>query len=425
MPIRLIAGWLAITAVTSISATAARADVPQLPYKAYVTVDDVYVRSGPGQSYYPTTKLSKGDLVEVYRHDPGGWYAIRPVEGSYSWVSSRFIELKDDNLALVTDENVAARVGSAFSDIRDVIQVRLHRGEVVELLPEDRRASPASLATEERWVRIAPPSGEFRWILGRFLDPEYPADGLSNPDESGSVATAQEAGDVDASTIGEQAGPVAPDSSVPRRLSSTGFMEEIEALELELSVMVVEEPSVWSFEDLRRRAESLLTQAENAVERGHARVLLGKIERFDDIRGRFHDIASAQKEAELASRLLSGVSRTEEPAEDTATPADTAAQSTLARTEPRTVRGAGIERRYDGTGVLTEVRAAKLGAPRFALVDENGGVRSYVTPAPGVNLRRYLGREVGITGSRTYSAEQKARHLMARHVNLLDGPQMR
>ena len=64
---------------------------PAFPYKTFVAADDVYVRSGPGQNYYPTDKLKRGDEVEVYRHDPGGWCAIRPVPGSFAWVSGRFL----------------------------------------------------------------------------------------------------------------------------------------------------------------------------------------------------------------------------------------------------------------------------------------------------------------------------------------------
>ena len=37
-------------------------------------------------------KLKRGAEVEVYRHDPGGWCAIRPVEGSFSWVSARYVK---------------------------------------------------------------------------------------------------------------------------------------------------------------------------------------------------------------------------------------------------------------------------------------------------------------------------------------------
>ena len=132
------------------------------PYRAYVVTDDVYVRSGPGQSYYPTCKLKAGHVVEVYRHDPGGWYAIRPVDGSFSWVSGRYLDLGEDNLATVKGERVAARVGSRFSPIRDVIQVRLARGEVVELA--DRQSAERGPA-EKTWYKIAPPSGE-KYTLG-------------------------------------------------------------------------------------------------------------------------------------------------------------------------------------------------------------------------------------------------------------------
>ena len=45
------------------------------PYKAYATADEVEVRSGPGEDFYPTDKLQKGETVEVYRRDAGGWCA--------------------------------------------------------------------------------------------------------------------------------------------------------------------------------------------------------------------------------------------------------------------------------------------------------------------------------------------------------------
>ena len=144
------------------------------PYKTCVAADEVYVRSGPGQNYYPTDKLRRGQEVEVYRHDPGGWCAIRPVDGSFSWVSGRFLKPTDHNLAVVAEEGVSARVGSRFSDIREVVQVRLRKGEVVEILegpPQGGRGS-------QGWFKIAPPSGEFRWVAAKYLDASYPRDGL-------------------------------------------------------------------------------------------------------------------------------------------------------------------------------------------------------------------------------------------------------
>ena len=64
-----------------------------------------------------------------------------------------------------------------MNETRDVIQVRLHKGEVVEVL-EPRRNAAANPPTA--WYKIAPPAGEFRWISGRFVDPDYDRDGVRN-----------------------------------------------------------------------------------------------------------------------------------------------------------------------------------------------------------------------------------------------------
>ena len=42
-----------------------------------------------------------------------------------------------------------------------------------------------------------------------------------------------------------------------------------------------------------------------------------------------------------------------------------------------------------------------------------------------MNLRYYLGREVGINGTRGYMPEQQTAHLMAQHINVLDGTTLR
>jgi hypothetical protein len=84
-----------------------------------------------------------------------------------------------------------------------------------------------------------------------------------------------------------------------------------------------------------------------------------------------------------------------------------------------------LQERFDGAGELIRVVSPKLGAPRYALVDALGEVRCYVTPAPGVNLRYYLGRQVGVTGTRGYMPEQRARHVMAQHVSMLGSRRLR
>ena len=74
------------------------------PYKAVVVSDQLYVRSGPGQEYYPTGRLRRGQEVEVFRHEQTGWCAIRPPKGSFAWISGRSLNLKANGLAVVVEE---------------------------------------------------------------------------------------------------------------------------------------------------------------------------------------------------------------------------------------------------------------------------------------------------------------------------------
>jgi SH3-like domain-containing protein len=381
---RLLVVFVGLIILTASTAIAEQA----FPYKAYVSADDVEVRSGPGEDFYPTDKLQKGEMVEVYRRDAGGWCAIRPPEGSFSWISGRVLKLQDGNLAVVKEDDVASRVGSSLSNVRDVIQVRMHKGEAVELLD----SKEASGGKSQIWYKIAPPSGEFRWISEKFLTKERPRDGLRS------------AGSAD-STLGQDSSrdrletqSDARSSGTDDKISSEQFQSELDRIDLELSMMVVEEPTVWSFDAMRIRGETLLDRAGTAADRGKARLLLNKIARFEDIKQRYDSIAALREQNAVSNRFLAGLQRTMEKAAAMADP----------------------DGQFDGVGQLQQVFSPKVGAPRFALVDEAGNVRYYVTPAPGVNLQNYVGRQVGITGTRGYMPEQRAQHITARHISSLE-----
>jgi SH3-like domain-containing protein len=388
------------------------------PYKTYVIADDVYLRSGPGQNYYPTNKLKRGQEIEVYRHDPGGWCAIRPVEGSFTWVSGRYLKLTEKNLAVITEDGVAARVGSRFSDVRDVVQVRLQKGETVEILEPPARGAGFN---DNAWFKIAPPSGEFRWVSAKYLSTEYPSDGVGR--RSGTHSPTRPDGDsVDASAgappprdagLGDAA--MADDSlrgrsARSRAITSEEFQAELDRVDLELSVMIIEPPATWAFDSMRERANVLLDQAQTAVERGRARVLANKIARFDDIKQRQDAVLAMRDQTDRSSRVLARLRPRD---------ADT---NSVAGDDHRRAATLEVDGRFDGVGQLTQVVSPKVGSPRYALVDRSGSVRCYVTPAPGVNLQNYVGRQVGINGTRGYMPEQRAGHIMARHVTPLESP---
>ena len=245
------------------------------PYVAYVNSTDVYVRSGPGRDYYPTDKLQKGERVEVYRHDPGGWFAIRPPRGSFSWVSSRHLDSLDDELAVVNSERVVARVGSVFSDVRDVIQVRLERDEKIELAEPPTGDSP--------WCKIAPPAGEFRWVFAKYVDRDLPADLAEDEREAG--AGWREDGRARLTGADDDKRGARDDPGMRAEVAGDlARLRELEHIDMELSVIVAADISQWSFDELNERADGTLRGAQGSLERGRARLLLDKLARFDGIK---------------------------------------------------------------------------------------------------------------------------------------------
>lgn len=149
----------------------ADASVPVAGYKATVQSENVYLRSGPSFGFYPTEKIKRGQMVEVYRTAPGGWVGIRPLETSYCWLPASAVErdADDETLARVIDRPVEAWIGSNVERVkRHESQVVLEPGEEVIVLGE--RASEG----DEPWLKIAPPRGEFRWVHSKHLSNKSP-----------------------------------------------------------------------------------------------------------------------------------------------------------------------------------------------------------------------------------------------------------
>ena len=79
-----------------------------------------------------------------------------------------------------------------------------------------------------------------------------------------------------------------------------------------------------------------------------------------------------------------------------------------------------MDERFDGVGKLTQIYPAQSGVASYALVDKEGKVKQYVTAAPGVNLRPFIGREVGVQGTLGYMPDAQTSHLTAKRVSLMD-----
>lgn len=365
------------------------AEQSDYPYTAYVSIDDAYVRSGPGKHYYPTDKLVRGDAVEVYRQEPGGWLAIRPPKKSFSWVPASMLQPTKKHLATISGDRVASHVGSRLDESRDVVQVRLERGEEVEILT----AEPITVnGQQELWCKIAPPSGEFRFIYGKFVDRNQPApiapsivrEPLGAPPDTSAQSPA-------------------PDSTAAPA-NYTAFDWNLTAVDMALSAMVVQEMSTWRFDDLERRAERLLDRAQSTDERTSARQLLERIAKFEDIKRRSNAIAGMEAGPDRRRLVLTGM--------------------TTGPSYPNSSSGvtlAGTMSRYDAVGKLTTVTSLRPNAPPYALLDVNHEPVAFITPMPGVDLRRFLGRQIGVTGQRGYMPQFKKPHITVVRAEPADG----
>ena len=104
-----------------------------------VTADALNVRSGPSTSYGITTKLYKGDKVEILETS-NGWHKIKASNGKIGWVSGDYIKVSSGSTSqpststtkatvTATSLNVRSGAGTSYSVI-----TKLPKGTVVDVL---------------------------------------------------------------------------------------------------------------------------------------------------------------------------------------------------------------------------------------------------------------------------------------------------
>jgi hypothetical protein len=138
--------------------------------------------------------------------------------------------------------------------------------------------------------------------------------------------------------------------------------------------------------------EGLVESGSDPIARGRARLMLDKIKQFEDA---------------FDSRTATSTT----PAAAATSPANTPpTSSSLA--DPR----------YDAQGTLKPVVSKKSDKPiaPYAVVDADGQPVCFISPSPGLNLNRYLNKQVGLYGRRGYLEELKKPHVVAERVIELD-----
>lgn len=157
------------------------------PMARFVNSPRATVRCGPGEQYYSTVVLNKGQSLEVYIETDDGWSGVRPPEGSHNWIPADSVYLLPGGRAAeVSVEKVAAWVGSSTTKNEQLLyQTELVKGQSVSIVGEAYRGQDDD---KKLWFKIAPPQGEFRWVRSSSLS-EEPV-----PAESNRIASANGVG---------------------------------------------------------------------------------------------------------------------------------------------------------------------------------------------------------------------------------------
>ena len=463
-PLRANAAVIAIAALLAVLAGGAARGVAEdggspavaaLPARVHVAAGETYLRAGPSNDFYPTGRLTRGDVVELWDFDASGYAAVRPVEGSFSWIRADDLQLLDEaadpaapsetrRVGVVLNDGVISRIGSQLNPCRHAAQVRLEAGErvsVIDTVTTKRGRYPGT------WMRIEPPSGEFRWVWARDLvlppgiePPAAPREQSDITLVSGQLdslpAPPRELDPPRASPI-----PAAPARDViddtpwytrwmpqgssvfePWNRPVTGSIEagamaasgdELDDIDLELSLAVAAPEDQWNLTPLRERLNLTSARATTHQERLRADALDARLARFESIQARRaaldEEASSMENQLRLGSLWSSLSALGSRPVRPGVLPGGAPANGQPTWTPPDAV---------ETTGRLATVVSRRPDAPRWALVDASNQVLVFVSPADSLNLAPLVGQDVAIRGARGYMPEYRKPYLVATEARL-------
>ena len=155
---RKVAVGLSVPAMAlALSATASFANSNE----GTVTADVLNVRSGPSTSYSITTKLYKGNKVEILETS-NGWHKIKTSNGTTGWVSASYISIlqgsNSQSSYKATVNATSLNVRSGASTSYSVI-TKLPKGTVVDVIE----------SASNGWKKIKTSNGTTGWVSGQYL----------------------------------------------------------------------------------------------------------------------------------------------------------------------------------------------------------------------------------------------------------------
>jgi uncharacterized protein YgiM (DUF1202 family) len=354
------------------------------PQTKVVNGDSVRTRSGPGEYWYPTGKLNRGDKVVVVGKQ-FGWVEIKPPADQRSLILKTDVDLRSQlnpggTGVVKGDQAVAVRACPIEEARSNRIQCYLRPG-----------AEVAILSPWQMFYLIAPPAGATVFIKADFLAepgtiPEIvrPGPVVSHPpttDPDNTTATA-------ATTKPEQVETVAGTTSTTQPAPTTIVGLDIRTRVAEDQKLIKEQLAKpmtdRDFTALVARMEELKVQ--------NARTPIRGVREYADAM-----IAYANRQAKLAG-MVSTMAVTRPDVDQAIRDADAAMV-----TKPADY--------FQAIGILNKSIAlgSSLSMPNLHKLESMDGqkVLCYIVPEDGADWSMFEGKQVQVTGKKHYRADWK------------------
>jgi hypothetical protein len=181
-------------------------------------------------------------------------------------------------------------------------------------------------------------------------------------------------------------------NGVPGALNTNGarkLSQPMSDLELQLTAEMLKEPTQWRLDELEIAATDIFRNSNDPSERAIAEKFLSKVANCKAIHSGYQAGGAGTG---------SGIKRPQ--------PIGTGVKPDVE-----------LGTTYDAHGWLNQmVRDGGQTKPAYVLQNEAGKITYHVSPAPGMNLTRYLKTRVGIIGQRGYHSQLKLDHVTAHRI---------
>jgi uncharacterized protein YgiM (DUF1202 family) len=311
------------------------------PYQGFINADLVNVRCGAGLYYYPVAGLSKNAEVTV-EGESGSWLAIKPVEGVFGLMNRTDLALTP-GAKTATVSTASARVYCSSRAAKrhwDVMDT-LKQGDTVPVLGE-----------EGDMIRVAPPAGARLYLVGQYVTAG------SNPNLPPALANLE----------------------IPK---VDPLIEEYRKADAAFSAEQNKEIGTWNFKDIAAEYQEIGDKADKAYIKKAVRERLALIA---DLEKRQVDFLKVRALGENLNRRLAELKAEEANKQATAT-----AEQKAAKPE------------FVALGMVARMESLEnVDYPiKFKLIDQQGRPL-VVLKSTAFDLGKYVGKVVGIRGTKTY-----------------------